>query len=165
MLKLLSVGLLSILLVPVFNLPASAQNNIFYPIWNENWRLINEQQQQERYGNTNNNSAPRFRSPNASSSTPSGQFSLILTQNQKQKIQSIRQGSATQVMAVLTPDQQTKLQQAAQSNSASIMAVLDLTPEQKTKIQAIQANEGQKIKSVLTADQIKILQNRTSAPK
>jgi hypothetical protein len=71
MLKLLSVGLLSILLVPVFNLPASAQNNIFYPIWNENWRLINEQQQQERYGNTNNNSAPRFRSPNASSSSTS----------------------------------------------------------------------------------------------
>jgi hypothetical protein len=70
MLKLLSVGLLSILLVPVFNLPASAQNNIFYPIWNENWRLINEQQQQERYGNINNNSAPQFRSPNTSSSTP-----------------------------------------------------------------------------------------------
>lgn len=97
-------------------------------------------------------------------SAPSGQPSLNLTSIQKQKIYSIRQSSATQLMALLTPDQQAKLQQAA-SNPSSVMAALNLTPEQKTKIQAIQADEGQQIKSVLTAAQIKILQNRTSTPK
>jgi hypothetical protein len=83
MLKLSSVGLLSILLVPVFNLPASAQNNSFtifqnvlpQAAWNENWRSINQQQQQERYGNTDNNSAPRFRSPNPSNTySPTKRF-------------------------------------------------------------------------------------------
>ena len=89
--------------------------------------------------------------------------SLNLTADQKQKIQSIMQNSASQVMAVLTPEQRTKLQQAAQSQQPpeAITASLNLTSDQKTKIQSIQAQEEQQIKAILTPEQIKILQNRT----
>jgi hypothetical protein len=48
--KSLSIGLLSILLIPILNFPVNAQESL----WNANWRIINKQQMRNMYGDGNN---------------------------------------------------------------------------------------------------------------
>jgi hypothetical protein len=48
--KFSSIGLLSILVLPILNLPVSAQD----ALWHENWRVINKQQMRNMYGDGNN---------------------------------------------------------------------------------------------------------------
>jgi len=46
--KFSSISLLSILLLPIWNLPVSAQDPGW--VWHENWKVINRQQMRDMYG-------------------------------------------------------------------------------------------------------------------
>jgi periplasmic protein CpxP/Spy len=93
---------------------------------------------------------------------PSAKPKIVLTEQQRAQIESIRKNENTQIIAVLTAEQKALIQQAAQSNkaSSSVEADLKLTEEQKAKIVSIQKQSRKEIESVLTPEQLQMLKQQ-----
>ena len=88
---------------------------------------------------------------------------LELTQEQKDKIASIRSSTRSQIEAILTPEQREKLKAAMQDRQPrrQAFASLNLTPEQKTQMRQIRQSAKSQFEAVLTPEQRqKLQQNR-----
>jgi Spy/CpxP family protein refolding chaperone len=95
--------------------------------------------------------------------SPSSAPKIVLTDQQKAKINEIHKNESSQILALLTPEQQAVIQKASQSKTTSgtVEADLKLTPEQQTKIASIQQQSRKQIESVLTQEQLQILKSRS----
>jgi Spy/CpxP family protein refolding chaperone len=110
-------------------------------------------------------STPNTVSQDSSGSGSPAKPKIVLTDKQKEQIQSIKKNENSQIIAILTPEQQAVIQKAANSGTASsgsIEAELKLTKEQEAKIAAIQTQSKKQIESVLTPEQIQILKSRST---
>jgi Spy/CpxP family protein refolding chaperone len=109
-------------------------------------------------------SMPQSVSQNSSGAGSPDKPKIVLTDQQKQQIQTIRKNENTQIIAVLTPEQKAIIQKAASSGAASgsIEAELKLTKDQEAKIASIQAQSKKQIESVLTPEQIQMLKQQST---
>jgi Spy/CpxP family protein refolding chaperone len=109
-------------------------------------------------------STPHTVSQNSSGSTTPDKPKIVLTDKQKEQIQTIRKNANSQIIAVLTPEQKAIIQKAASSGTASgsVEAELNLTKEQESKIKSIQTQSKKQIETVLTPEQIEILKKQST---
>ncbi len=109
-------------------------------------------------------SMPHSISQNSSGAGSPDKPKIVLTDQQKQQIQTIRKNENSQIIAILTPEQKAIIQKAASSGapSGSIEAELKLTKDQETKIASIQAQSKKQIESVLTPEQIQMLKQQST---
>jgi Spy/CpxP family protein refolding chaperone len=110
------------------------------------------------------NSTPHSISQNSSGAGSPDKPKIVLTDQQKQQIQTIRKNENSQIIAILTPEQKAIIQKAASSGAASgsIEAELKLTKDQEAKIASIQAQSKKQIESVLTPEQIQMLKQQST---
>lgn len=80
---------------------------------------------------------------------------LNLTEDQRTRIQQIKEAARQQMESILTPEQRTQLQQARQQRQRPN---LNLTESQQASMRALRQNTKSQMEAVLTAEQRQKLQ-------